>query len=247
MVDVDVNKVKNIDPIRISEVKKIDPVTIAKVEKIAPAAVHIKELNHIDPLFIESLRIDRVRKIDPVQVEKFNVTHIPTVDLSLSRVPTVDLNVRRVPPVAIAVQQNFELPSRYTIHARLLGFEIARLEVHGETKVIPKDRYRREQAHVHERSFVDVAPAGNPGIPVRVSETCSVTQVAPACPPHAAGPGPGAAQESRNPAVHAHAYGARAGPQVAPELRVGPPRVGYSLSGAAGAPGMDGGSVGSGD
>ena len=240
MVDVDIEKAANIEPIRISEVKNIDPITIAKVEKVAPAAVHIKELNHIDPLLIESLLINRVRNIDPVQVEKFNVTHVPTVNLSLSRVPVVDLNVKRVPPVAIAVQQCFDLPSCYTIHTRFLGFEIARLEVRGETKVIPRDRYRREQSHVHERSFADVAPVGNPGIPVRVSETCSVAQVAPACPSPAAFP-------KAPPMARAGPRAAHAGPQVAPQLRVGSPQAGYSLSGTAVATGVAGSSVGSGD
>ena len=244
MVDVSIEKAVNIEPIRISEVKQIDPITIADVEKIAPAAVHIKELNNIDPLLIESLLINRVHNIDPVQIEKFNITHVPTVNLSLSRAPVVDLNVKRVPPVAIAVQQCFDLASRYTIHARLLGFEVARLEMHGETKVIPRDRYRREQAHVHERSFADVAPAGNPGIPVRVSETCSFAQVTPACPPRAAVPKashPGSAA----PAV-APAQRARARPQVGPQLRVGSPQAGYSIR-AADVPGASGSSVGSGD
>lgn len=187
MVDVDVNKVKNIDPLRISEVRNIDPVTIAKVEKIAPAAVHIKELNHIDPLSIESLRVDRVRNIEPVAIDKLNVTHIPTVNLSVSRVPTVDLNLRKIPPVAIAVQQCFDLPSHYTIHTRLLGFEVARLEVHGQTRVVPRDRYRREQAHTPQQSFPDVAPLGHAGIPVKVSETTSVVRPPPVChsPPRA--------------------------------------------------------------
>jgi hypothetical protein len=236
MVDVDVEKVKNIDPIRIAEVKNIDPVTIAKVQQIAPAAVHIKELNHIDPLLIESLRIDRVRNIDPVQVEKFNVTHIPTVNLSVSRVPQVDLNLRRIPPVAIAVQQCFDLPSRYTIHTRFLGFEVARLEVHGETKVIPRDRYRREQAHAHERSFPAVAAAGNPGIPVRVSETTSVT--------HEPAPSSAPPPIPTRPPHYANAPP----PHPAPRgIRAGAPQFGYALTGAPPPSNADSGTVGSGE
>ncbi len=230
-MDVDVNKVKNIEPVRISEVRNIDPVTIAKVQKIAPAAVHIKELNNIDPFSIESLRIDRVHNLDPLQVERFNVTSIPTVNLSLSRLPSVDLNVKRVPPVAVTLQQNLELCSSYTVHTRFFGFEILRMALHGTTKVVPKDKYRREQSKSDDRSYTDVAAAGNPGIPVRISESCTVSQVAAPRPPvphrdhaHRAerGPPPHLAAQQR-PAMHAGAPRFQFPAQPAPSPAPHPP------------------------
>jgi hypothetical protein len=249
MVDINfenalkIAEVKNIDPVKIAEVRNIDPLTIAKVEKIAPAAVHIKELNHVDPLTVESLRIDRVRNIEPVHVERFNVTHVPTVNMTLSRLPSVDLNVRRVPPVAIGLNQCFDMPSRYTIHTRLLGFEVMRLEVHGKTQLVPRAQHRREQVHVHERSFPDVAPVGNPGIPVHRSESCTVTRVPLPQPPprpqmrlRAPPPGPPAAPPQGKPVARGHAHG----------LRAGAPQQQFSAPGRSHSPGADGGTVSSG-
>src|SRR5919108_6046401 len=172
MGDVDVKSVKNIDPLVIKEidaVKNIEPLQIAK---IAPAAIHVKELNHIDPISVESLRVDEVRNLDPVRVERFDVTHLPTVSISMSRVPTVDLNVRRVPPVAIALRQRLVLPSQYTMHATMFGIEVLRLKLHGRTIVEPCDAVPRERARTHSRSFPDVAAAGNPGIPARRTVRC---------------------------------------------------------------------------
>jgi hypothetical protein len=250
MVDVDVNKVKNIDPVRISELRNIDPLTIAKIQKIAPAAVHIKELNNIDPLSIESLRIDRVHNLDPLQVERFNVTSIPTVNLSLSRLPAVDLNVKRVPPVAIALQQNLDLSSNYTVHTRFFGFEILRMELHGCTKVVPKDRHRREQSKSDDRSYTDVAPAGNPGIPVRISESCTVSQVAAPRPP--APHRDGARRSEHGPPPHLAAAQRRFAGGPMPVMHAGAPRFQFPAQGAPG-PGVNnpfdatGGTVSSGD
>lgn len=166
MGDVNINRFTGVDPI------PIQPVEISKIDKVAPVAVHIKELNQVEPLSIESLRVDQVRNLDPLRIDHFNVTHIPTVNLSLSTLPSVGLNVLRVPPVAIAVRQEFELPSQYTVHTRFMGFEVLRLEVSGRTKVIPKDCFRREQSRTHAQSFPSVAAIGNPAIPTRVIEKC---------------------------------------------------------------------------
>jgi len=159
----------------------VNPLTIADVQKIAPVGVHIKELNQIAPLLVESLRVDHVRHIDPLRIEQLNITQLPSVDLSLSRIPPLDLNVRGVPPVAIALQQQFELTSSYTMRARLLGLDVMRVEIQGKTQVVPRDCARREQSRSHERSFPDVAAAGNPAIPSRAIESCTqvVTRSAP--------------------------------------------------------------------
>jgi hypothetical protein len=187
MGDVRVKEVRNIDPVRIQQVDQIAPVTIEsikRVEKVAPVAVHIKELNQIDPLSIESARIDGFRNIDPLQVDRLNVTRLPVVNLSVNQIPTVDLNIRRLPPVSIAVQQAFDLPSSYMARARFLGFEILRLQIQGRTRVIPRDCTQREQAHVHERSFPDVAAVGNPAIPTRMTEhSAEMTVCRPPVPP----------------------------------------------------------------
>jgi hypothetical protein len=167
----DVN-VTDFPALRISEVKGVEPLRISEVSHIAPAAIHVKELNHIDPISVESLRVDEVRNIDPVRVERFDVTHLPTVSISMSRVPTVDLNVRRVPPVAIALRQRLVLPSQYTMHATMFGIEVLRLKLHGRTIVEPCDAVPRERARTHSRSFPDVAAAGNPGIPARRTVRC---------------------------------------------------------------------------
>jgi hypothetical protein len=173
MGDLDVRsipdlKIAHMPPLQVTEASGIEPLRIGQ---IAPAAVHIKELNHVDPISVESLRIDQLRNVEPVRIERFDVTHLPTVNLSLGRLPNVDLNVRRVPPIAVGVHQDFDVPSEYTVHARLLGVEVLRLNIHGRTVVMPRDRAHREQARSHERSFPDVAAVGNPAIPARAIET----------------------------------------------------------------------------
>ncbi|HNP59619.1 MAG TPA: hypothetical protein PKM72_02200 [Nitrospirales bacterium] len=167
MGDIKIKEAKNLDKLRISELSNVDPLVISEVRNIAPAAVHIKELNHIDPLTIESLRIDEIRNLDPIRVEQFNVTNLPTVNLSLRQLPAVDMNIRRLPPVSIGLHQDFCLPSSYTLRARVLGIELLRLNLDGRTMVSPRDRVRREQSRTPAQSFPQVATAGNPAIPSR--------------------------------------------------------------------------------
>ena len=163
MGDVDVKEVKNIDPINIASVTGIEPLRVAK---IAPAAVHVKELNHIDPITIESVRVDEVRNLEPVRVDRFDVTYLPTVNLTIGQTPALDVNLREIPPLAIGLHQDFVLPSEYFIRARLLGFEFLRVHVAGRTVMHPRDRVPREVSSSHERSYREVSPVGNPGIPV---------------------------------------------------------------------------------
>ena len=167
MGDVDVKQVKNIDPVSIDEISNIEPLRIAK---IAPAAIHVKELNHIDPIAIESLRVNEVRNIEPVSVDRFNVTYLPTVNLSIGDAPQLDLNLREIPPLAVGLHQDFVLPSEYFIRARLLGFEFLRVHVTGRTMMHPRDPVRREVSASHERSYREVAAVGNPAIPVTCTE-----------------------------------------------------------------------------
>lgn len=167
MGDVKVKEVKNIDALRVSQLTGVEPLRIGQ---IAPAAVHIKEVNHIDPISVESLRIDEVQNIEPLRIERLDVTGVPPLNLSVRQVPAVDLNVRRVPPVSLGLHQDFVLPSNYTVHAKVLGVELVRLQIHGRTNLKPRDRVRRESAQTHERSFPDVASVGNPAIPVKQEE-----------------------------------------------------------------------------
>jgi hypothetical protein len=185
-VDVNIKEVDNISPVPISQVDNIAPIEISsidKVENIAPVAVHIKELNNLDPLLIESLRVDRVREIDPLNVDRLNVTRLPVVNLSVNQVPEVAIGVSQFPPVAIAVQQCFDLPSDYTARARFLGFEVLRIHLSGTTRVIPRDRARREQSNTPDRSFPVVAAAGNPAIPSKLQERCAEAMPIPAYAP----------------------------------------------------------------
>jgi hypothetical protein len=147
----------------------IDPLTIANVQKVAPLGVHIKELNQIAPIQVESLRVDHVRHVDPLRIEQLDITRLPTVNLTLSQLPGVDLTVRRVPPVAISLQQEFDLSSHYTLRASLLGLEFMQLQLQGKTKIVPRDCAPRTHSRVQERSFPDVVVY--PGIPGRLVET----------------------------------------------------------------------------
>jgi hypothetical protein len=166
----------------------VNPLTIANVQSIAPVGVHVKELNQIAPLFVESLRVDHVRHIDPLRIDRLNITQLPGVNVSVGQMPPLDLNVRRLPPVAISLQQELELKSCYTMRARLLGLEVMRMQIEGQTRVAPRDCARREQSRSHERSFPEVAAAGNPAIPVRAVEKLRWTKerCAPSPPPPAA-------------------------------------------------------------
>jgi hypothetical protein len=202
----DIN-VTNLPPVVIQEIDSIAPVTIAavqQIDKIAPVAVHIKELNQIGPLQVDSLRIDHVRHIDPLSVERLDVTRLPVVNLSVNQVPSVDVSVRRMPPVSVGIHQEFEMPSNYTARAQLFGFEFLRLQLQGCTRVVPRDCARREQSRAHERSFADVAAVGNPAIPTRMEERSAVAI-------------------ERSPPSRAMRYAPQPGP-----LSVGPPRFAYA-------------------
>ena len=183
-VEIDPLKIKEvsgIEPLEIERVSNIDPITIREVDNIAPVAVHLKELNHIDPLSIESLRVSEVREIDPLRIRELNVTRLPTVNLSVRQLPEVDFNVRRMPPLSIGLSQDYCLPSSYTVRARLLGFEVLRLRLDGTTQIVPQERARREQRRVSERSQPETAAAGNPAIPSRAVEIGA--SVLPVCGP----------------------------------------------------------------
>lgn len=157
--------------LQISSVSSIAPINIDRVQHIAPVAAHIKEVNHIDPISIDALYVSQVRNIEPIAIERFNVTNLPMVNMSLRQLPPVDLNVRRVPPVSIGTHQDFSIPSNYTVRARFLGIEFLRIHLDGHTTILPKERYRREQAQTHNRSFPEPATAGNPAIPSVCRET----------------------------------------------------------------------------
>ncbi len=180
--DVSIKQWKNKDPLKIDQFTGIEPFHIKeatgieplRISEIAPAAVHIKELNHIDPITLEPLRVNEVKNIDPISVEKFNVTHLPTVNLSVRQLPALDMNVKRIPPCSVGFHQDIHIPSNYTVRARLLGFEIFRLNMNGHTMLVPKDKARREQSKTHEKSFPEVASIGNPAIPSKHSEKTTV-------------------------------------------------------------------------
>jgi hypothetical protein len=173
---VKITEVDNVStvPVDITGVPPIEISSIDKVDKIAPVAVHIKELNQVEPLMIESLRIDRVARVDPLSVDRLNVTRLPVVNISVNQVPGIGIRVGAMPPVAVALTQSFDLPSDYTARARFLGIEVLRIHLTGSSHLIPRDSARREQAHLHERSFPDVAAAGNPAIPSRMEERYAV-------------------------------------------------------------------------
>jgi hypothetical protein len=152
-------------PFYIAEVHDIAPISIAEVQKIAPVAAHIKEVNHIDPINVESLFVSQVRNIDPIHIEEFNVTNLPLVNMAVRQLPPVEVNVGRLPALSIGTHQDFEIPSCYTIRARLLGLEVLRVQVAGSTRIAPRDRFRREQERASNRSYPVVATAGNPAIP----------------------------------------------------------------------------------
>jgi hypothetical protein len=152
------------------------PLYIDALQNIAPIAAHIKEVNHIDPLSVESLFVSQVRNIEPLSIAKFNVTNLPLVNLALRQIPAVDLNVRRLPAISVGLHQVFDLPSNYTVRARFLGFEVFRLQLSGCTRIEPRERYRREQERADNRSFPTVAAAGNPAIPsIRLEKDSTYT------------------------------------------------------------------------
>lgn len=155
---------------------------IGSVNHIAPLATHIKEVNHIDPLTIEPLQISGVDNISPLRVEQFEVTHLPAVQLHVRQLPTIDVGLRRLPPVSLGLSQDYVLESGYELRGRLLGFEVFRVGVQGNSTLKPRDHFRREQRSTHNQSFPSVALAGNPAIPSHHTESITTLRVA-ACPP----------------------------------------------------------------
>jgi hypothetical protein len=204
-MDVDINKwpTLSVNPLT------LNPLTI-KPLTVTPIAVHLKELNQIAPLTVDSLRIDRVTHIDPLQIDQLNVTGLPTVNLTMSQLPALDVVVRKVPPVAIAIQQQFEMCSDYGITAKVLGIPLMRLAMAGKTTITPVDCARREQSKSHDKSFTEVAALGNPAIPSRAVPTSICIETG-GCRP--------AQQPRRRPAVQS-----------------GAPRFGFSLQEAASRP-----------
>jgi hypothetical protein len=150
--------------------KEIVPVTIAGVKKIDPIAAHIKEISHIDPLQVDGFNVTEVRNIDPLRVQQFNVTTLPHVNMSLRQLPPLDLNVRKVPPLSVGLHQNFRVPSNYTVRTHLLGIEVMRVSLQGESVILPQDKYHREQVHTPNLSCAQPAVGGNSAIPARHRE-----------------------------------------------------------------------------
>lgn len=162
----------------ILQIKSID-----RVAHIDPVAVHLKEVNHIDPLTIDALHITEVKNIDPIEITRFNVTNLPMVNVSLQKLPAVDINLKTLPPLSVGLHQNLCIPSSYTLNARILGIELMRLHLHGQTSIIPKDRARREQMRSDNKSFPVTSAAGNPAIPAHheggTNATCHAQGVYP--------------------------------------------------------------------
>jgi hypothetical protein len=165
---INIDSIKNIDPLRVSYVKDVE---VEKFHNIAPFAAHIKEINHIDPLHVDGFNVSEVRNIDPLRVQQFNVTNLPHVNLSLRQIPPLDLNVRRVPPLSVGIHQNFRVPSCYTVSTQVLGLEVMRVTVQGETNIVPQDKYHREQSRTMHRSQAEPAAVGNAAIPARHVKT----------------------------------------------------------------------------
>jgi hypothetical protein len=164
------------------------PTRVQQVQKIAPVAAHIKEINHIDPISVEAFHVNEVKNIEPINIAKFNVTNLPTVNMLLRHLPPVDFNVRRLPALSVGSHQNFRLPSNYTVRARFLGIELFRIHLEGETAIVPRERFRREQGRSHNRSFPLPEPSGNAAIPsicqekeVRVVHSPAMGQSRPLC------------------------------------------------------------------
>ena len=190
-----------------TEALPVAPLTVNPLT-ITPVAVHLKELNQVAPLSVDSLRIDQVSHVDPLKIDQLNVTGLPTVNLTMSQLPALDINVRKVPPVAVAIQQQFEMCSDYGITARVLGFPLMRLALAGRTTITPKDCARREQSRTHEKSFPDVAALGSPAIPSRAVPTSICVETG-----------------CRRPAQQQ--------PRRRAAVSSGAPRFGFSLQGAA--------------
>lgn len=166
-------------PFKIDKVTGIERLRMEPLRIKTPIAAHIKEVNHIDPLSIEALNVSEVRNIEPLKVEKFNVTNLPMVNMSLRQLPQVDMNIKKIPPLSIGTHQDFHVPSNYMVSGKILGIEFFRVRLDGQTTILPKERYRREQEMVPEKSFAMPAVAGNPAIPSLRSEVSSCVSYPP--------------------------------------------------------------------
>ena len=170
IVNGSVLRLREDSKLTLNEDSKLTIKSIDKVKNIEPVAVHLKEVNHIDPISIDALHVSEVKNIEPLQIAKFNVTNLPMVNVSLQKLPDVGINVKTLPPISVGTHQDFCIPSSYTLHARLLGIEVARLHLHGQTSIVPKERTRREQARADNKSYPTLSTAGNPAIPAHCSE-----------------------------------------------------------------------------
>ena len=162
--DVEVEHVKGV------EVEHVKDVEIEHVRHISPVAAHIKEINNIDPLSVDAFNVTEIRNIEPIRVQEFNITNLPNVNISLQQLPAVEMNVRRLPPVSVSLHQDIHIPSNYLVRMQLLGFEVFRVALSGESQLIPREKYRREQERTHQRSFPETAVAGNSAIPSQCRE-----------------------------------------------------------------------------
>jgi hypothetical protein len=138
---------------------------ITRVKDIDPVAAHIKEINHIDPITIDELHVNEVKNIDPINIAKFNITNLPTMNMTVRQLPAVDFNVNKLPAVSVGTHQNFSVPSRYKLRVQFLGIEFFRMYLDGLTSLMPQEKFRREQGKSHDRSYPVTAVAGNPAIP----------------------------------------------------------------------------------
>jgi hypothetical protein len=230
--DVEIEKVKDveIEKVKDVEIERVKDVEIEKVQHIAPIAAHIKEINNIDPLSVDTFNVSQVRNIDPLRVQQFNVTDLPQVNISLRQLPAVDMNVRRLPPLSLGVHQDFQIPSNYMVRMQWLGFELIRIAVTGQTCVIPRDKFRREQARAHNRSFPELAAAGNPAIPSHRREVSVSSH-----PVRGGTVGPGSGKRLRETAMRgaARARAGAGGANARVNLQYGRPAMHFSLGSKA--------------
>lgn len=167
--DVQIEKVHDIQATHIHDIQvtHVKDVEIEKIQKIAPVATHIKEINNIDPLTVDTFNVSEIRNVEPLKVEKFDITTLPPVNVTLRQLPPVDMNIRKVPPLSVGLHQHFHIPSRYHVSGSVLGFELFRITLSGETTIVPRSGVHREVANNHAKSIGDTAAAGNPAIPFK--------------------------------------------------------------------------------
>ncbi|MCK6586294.1 MAG: hypothetical protein HUU21_11630 [Polyangiaceae bacterium] len=149
------------EPIHIA----VDSMDALRIKSVAPVAAHIKEIDKVAPLSIETAKIDGISNIDALRVTTFDITNLPAMNLSLRQLPQVDLNLRQLPALSVGTHQRFTVPSSYTLRAHVLGFEVLRVQIEGATHVLPEERARRELSRTPDRSQPIPATAGNPAIP----------------------------------------------------------------------------------